>query len=521
MGQPLEAEPRAEVTPAASDDTDIDAIEAEVRRFASRVLDAGQIEARGAIGAPLLAELASLGLFGASLPSAHGGLGLPLGGIARIVAALAEHDRSVATCVGLHGGLGTRGLVTLGSEALRAAWLPSLAAGARIGAFAATEPGAGSNLAAVRTTATLVGDELVLDGEKVFVTNGGIAGLFTVLARAPGLGAAQGHVLVLIPAETPGVELGPEEHKLGLRASSTVTLRLDGVRVPRSHMLGTAGRGLDDAQAILAWGRTVLAAGCLGTTRAALRASLAHSIVRRQFGRALVEMEPVRAHLARMAATVRTLERMLAVIGRDDARGDAIAATSAAVKVLGSEGACDASDRAIQLHGGSGYIEDVGVARLYRDARVTRIFEGTNDVLVAHLGAALLTGTPGSERLLRTSSDAQIAARHELLVATIATTRKAHGVDAIRRPLLLSAIGRAAISYYAAACVAGETTSPDAIDASAVRNALRSADESFACVRTALADAAADAATLTALGAPTRAAGAARTTPAARREVPS
>lgn len=508
MAPPPDAEALQAVRREPADDSQTDAIEAEVRRFAARELDAGRIEARGAIGVPLLTELAELGLFGVSLPIAHGGLGLGLADAARIVAALAEHDRSVATCVGLHAGLGTRGLVTLGTDALRAQWLPSLAAGTCIGAFAATEPGAGSNLAAVRTTATLDGDEVVLDGEKAFVTNGAIAGLFTVLARAPGFGSAQGHVLVLVPRGTPGVEIGPEEHKLGLRASSTITLRLDGARVPRSHVLGTPGRGLEDAQGILAWGRTVLAAGCLGTARAALRASLKHTADRRQFGRALIEMEPVRAHLARMAALVRTLERMLRVIGRDDASGISIAASSAAIKVLASEGACDSADRAIQLHGGMGYMEETGVARMYRDARVTRIFEGTNDVLVAHLGAALLTATPGSERLVQPSSDAQLAQRHEQLVGTIAGTRKSLGVAAIRRPLLLSAVGRAAIAYYAAACVTAEASTPDGVDAAAVRNWLRVADDSFTAVQSSLADAAADEAALAVLGVPAQGAAA-------------
>ena len=491
----------------AHDAVPLDELEAEVQRFARRELDAGKIEARGVIGSPLLAELAALGLFGLSLPTEHGGLGLSLGGVARIVAALAEYDRSVATCVGLHAGLGTRGLVTSGTEAARAAWLPSLAAGTRIAAFAATESGAGSNLAAVQTSARLDGDDLVLDGEKVYVTNGGIAGLFTVLARAPGLGAAQGHVLVLVPRETPGVEVGAEEHKLGLHASSTVTLRLDGVRVPRAHILGEPGRGLDDAQAILAWGRTVLAAGCLGTARAALAASLRQTGERRQFGRALIEMEPVRAHLAHIAITVRTLERGLASVGRDAERGRSIAATSAALKVIASEGACDAADRAIQLHGGSGYIEATGVARLYRDARVTRIFEGANDVLVAHLGAALLTATPGSERLLRASSHADVARCNDHVLHAISTTRKVHGIAAIRRPLLLSALGRAGIAHYVAACLAGEST-PDAVDDAAIRRALRCADRALVEVQTALVDADDDATVLAALGIPTRAAAA-------------
>jgi alkylation response protein AidB-like acyl-CoA dehydrogenase len=500
--------PEAPASGAASQDagdvSPIAEIEAEVRKFASRELDAGVIEARGSIGAPLLAEAAALGLFGASLPTEFGGFGLKLGEITRVVSALAEHDRALATCVGLHSGLGTRGLVTLGNDALRAKWLPLLAEGKRVASFAATESGAGSNLAAVSTKATLDGDDVILDGEKIWVTNGGFAGVFTVLARSPGINATQGHVLVLVPRETPGVEIGAEEHKMGLYASSTITLRLDNVRLPRSHILGTPGRGLEDAQAILAFGRTVLASGCLGTTRAALRMSLAHTAERRQFGRALIEMEPVRAHLSHIAATVRTLERMLAAIGQDDATGVSIASTSAAVKVVASEGSCDAGDRAIQLHGGSGYIEDTGVPRLYRDSRVTRIFEGTNDVLILHLGTVLLAGMPGNERITQASSHPEVALRRESLLGFLAATRKAYGVGAIRKQLLLTAIGRAAIAYYSAACVAGDGIVQDAVDAVAIRNALRSVDDYLRAAGTALSDAEGDEAALVSLGVSTR-----------------
>ncbi|MBX7195680.1 MAG: acyl-CoA dehydrogenase family protein, partial [Sandaracinaceae bacterium] len=347
-----------------------------VRRFAEGLPSPLLRDHDGSLGPALLAEARSLGLYGLAIPEAYGGAGLGLGEVAVLVAELARVDRSLATSVGLHNGLGSRSLVESGSSELRARYLPELASGRRIGAFGATEPAAGSDLSAIRTLATTVGEALVISGEKAYVTNAGLAGVFTVLCKSGDPSA--GTTLVLVPRETDGLTLGAEEHKLGLRASSTRSVFFDGARVPADHRIGREGRGVMEAHRALEWGRSLMSAGCLGTARAALERTLEHAGQRKQFRRALRSFGAVRAHLAAMTVSVVAIEALLAVVADEDARGGAIEATSTALKVLASELAGDACDRAVQVHGALGYVEDAGIALLLRDARVTRIFEGAN-----------------------------------------------------------------------------------------------------------------------------------------------
>ncbi|MBI3180108.1 MAG: acyl-CoA dehydrogenase, partial [Deltaproteobacteria bacterium] len=253
--------------------------------------------------------------------------------------------------IGLHSGLGTRPLVELGDPDLARKILPEIAAGSRVAAFAATEAEAGSDLTGIRTTGTLVGAGIRLDGEKSYVTNGGFAGCFTVLARTPGLGGARAHSLVFVPRETPGVSVGPEEEKLGIRGSSTVTVTFDGALVQRSMILGEPGKGVEQAHAALAWGRTLMAAGCVGTARKALELALSHVTTRRQFNRPVGEFGASRAHVARMASRLYAAETLVRWVGQALADGQAIDELSLFAKVLGSESSFEICDRALQLHG--------------------------------------------------------------------------------------------------------------------------------------------------------------------------
>ena len=433
----------------------------QARRFVQREVDPIAFDRDAGLPGPVLEAAKRAGLFGLSIDEKYGGLGLTLGQVCKVVSVLAERDGGFATTVGLHNGLGTRGLVTYGEPALQRMWLPLMASGECVGSFAATETGAGSDLMAIRTKATPVEGGVKLDGEKNYVTNGGFAGLFTVLARSPELGGARSHCLVCVPRDTPGVQVGAEEHKLGLRSSSTVTIYFDGALVPMQNVLGTPGQGMAYAMHALTWGRTVLASGCVGAARNAMNAALTHVTTRKQFGRTIGQFGASRAHVAAMAARLWAMEAMVENTGEVEARGQSIDTLSAVTKVFCSDAAFDICDRSIQLHGALGVLTDVGVDRPLRDCRVTRIFEGANDVVLVHVGAWLLSlpkpdpfrcahrGIETREPLLADACRAwnEVDGRLE---QSLRDVRSQFGVKAVKKQLVLQRLARAHMALQAA-----------------------------------------------------------------------
>ncbi len=427
-----------------------------VGRWASEALDDAVIDAEALISREILRDAAELGLFGLAVPESHGGAGLSMAAVARVVEALAAHDRSVATTVGLHGGLGLRGLLRFGSRAQHDRWLPDLATGDTIAAFAATEAGAGSHIAGLTTTATPAPDgTLTLDGEKVFVTNGGLASVFTVLARTPGLGAARkGCSLLLLDRDMPGISIGPEEHKLGIRGSSTTTVSFAGVHVTPDRVIGEPGAGLQELDDVLSWGRTLMSAGCLGTARTAVRATVDYVNERQQFGRPIARFDQVRRRVAHMNVDLRVMESLVRLTTALSDVGDGdIGWSSSVTKVMASESTWHIVDDAIQLHGGTGFIEETGLARLLRDCRITRIFEGANDVLRVHIAAGLsssqapeLTGRVAAP--LREAAQVYDTLSHSL-TATVGRLRSRHRLRLIQRQLALAGIADAAMATWA------------------------------------------------------------------------
>ncbi len=378
--------------PGTDDAALLPAILDGVRSFCATHIDGARIDREGRLGSDVLREIADRGWFGLTVPEEFGGAGLSVDSATRVVSELAANNGSLGTCIGLHSGLAMHALLTRGASPAQKRFLPEIAAGERITAFAATEPGAGSDISSVRTTLSERAGKLWLDGSKCYVTNGGICGLVTVLARSPGLGGARaGHTLVLVDPRAPGVVRGREEDKLGLKGSSTVTIDFEGVEIPREHVLGDLSKGLEYAHEALSWGRTFMAAGCLGTTRAALADATEHVRRRQQFGRALSSFPLVSEAIAYARAEVLTIDRTLQVVcGLADAGASSALLASSALKVLASEGAWSVVDRAVQLMGASGYMEETGTPRRLRDVRVTRIFEGANDVLRMSLASASL-----------------------------------------------------------------------------------------------------------------------------------
>ncbi|MDH5490908.1 MAG: acyl-CoA dehydrogenase family protein [Myxococcales bacterium] len=431
-----------------------------IGRFLRERVDPLAIDRQARIPPEILEASAELGLFGLSIPESHGGLGLPLGAVCRIVAELATVDRSLATSVGLHAGLGSRPLVDHGPEPLRAEWLPKMASGEAIAAFCATEPEAGSDLKSVRTKLERRegSDSLRLEGEKAFVTNGGFAGVFTALARSPGIGGARAHSMVFVPKGTAGIELGPEEHKLGIRGSSTLTVNFDDVSLLEGQILGTPGQGMALAHEILALGRTVMSAGCAGTARAALERTLEHVLTRRQFRRPIGEFEASRVHVARMASRLFAMEAIVDHVGALAESKRSILHASTAAKVFASEGAFEITDTAIQLHGAMGFIQETGIALMLRDCRITRIFEGANDVLLVLMGSELLAMRPAeAERRVHSELPAALGgaadaweAADGALSAAAASVRKEYGVRAIERQSVLQGLARAHMELMAA-----------------------------------------------------------------------
>ncbi len=411
------------------------------RLFASKELDARRIDREGCLSPQLLERLAGLGLFGVTLPTEYGGLGESLHTATQVIQVLAEYDRSVATTVGLHLGLGTRALVRYGSAALKQRELPALARGETLAAFATTEPQAGSDLSKLGTRLTTrPGGGFGLTGEKAYVTNGGWAGLVTVTARSDGgERLSPGLTLAVVRSSAPGFSRGPEERKLGLKGSSTRGLHFDEVVLEANDVLTGPPSGAAQLEHTLSWGRTLLSAGCTGTARAALGRARLHTALRRQFGRSLDQQPVVRLQLARATALVEAMNALVDVTATAP-EDDALHRWSLSAKVFCSERACEIVDLAVQLHGAGGVLEDTGLPLFLRDVRVTRIFEGANDVLLTLAGTLeLQTPSPVAESGPVARALARLVRRH------VDRLRRTLGVRAFVHPQLLHELGTAVV----------------------------------------------------------------------------
>lgn len=432
----------------------------ELRRFLADRVDPLKVDADHAMPAGILEELAELGAFGVSIPERWGGSELGLSGACAVVETLAHRDRAVATTVGLHLGLGTRGLVAFANDAQRERWLPDLASGARIGAFATTEPGSGSDLSRLATRARLDADtgRVRIDGQKIYVTNGNLAQTYTISVSTEGIGdAAHGQNIVVLERGD-GLKIGAEEDKLGLRGSSTTSLFLDDVQVDIDRVVGEHGRGHTVISQVLAFGRTAMAAGCNGTAWAALDSASAHVVDRRQFGKPLAAQPVIRLQLADMAAGLFAMRAMVEATGLVEDDAHALERRSLCAKVFCSETDWQICDMNVQLHGGSGYIEETGAPLLLRDARITRIFEGANDVLASRMGALEMV-KPGVYPETGTRADAVTLLAQELR----STWQQKDGLKVLRDPVRLHQLGRIAIYAevaMATAAWAGPTPSP-------------------------------------------------------------
>ncbi len=358
----------------------------QIQRFADERLDGEAFDRAGAIPDEVVAEMCELGLMGLTIPEEYGGLGLGYTVYARILAVLSPACASTSTLMGAHQGIGLKAILLRGTEEQKQTWLPRLASGEILAAFALTEPGAGSDAKSIQSTADPVdGGGWVLNGEKLWITNGGRAGMFTVFANTPVPGDPDGKRRMscfLVTRESEGLTIGAEEDKMGLKASSTTPLHFKDVFVPDDCVVGEIGQGFSLALEILNTGRQTLGAGCAGGCRALTNLSTAYAAERKQFGRPIGEFEMIEDLLADMAADTYALEAIVFLTTSiADAQDTHPVLEAAACKIHGTETLWRVANDALQIAGGTGFMREYPYERFVRDARINMIFEGTNQIL--------------------------------------------------------------------------------------------------------------------------------------------
>ncbi|MDR1213779.1 MAG: acyl-CoA dehydrogenase family protein [Propionibacteriaceae bacterium] len=354
-----------------------------VRQFADTAVAPLAAEIDRDHRAPLenLPAMAELGLFGMIVPEDLGGSGA--GSLSYIIAVeeLARRCATHAVIVEAHSSLCCWPILTYGSPQQRQAYLPDLAAGAKIGAFALTEPAAGTDAASLTTSAKREGDQWVLNGQKVFITNGGFADVFVVLARTdPEAPSAKGISAFIVEGQSAGLTVGDPERKLGIRGSSTTPLIFSDLRLPSDALLGQEGQGFGIAMSTLDGGRTGIAAQALGIAQGAYEAAVAYAQERVQFGKPIARLQAIQWMIADMATDLEA-GRLLCYQAADrEERGLDFAVQASMAKLFCAQMAVRVASTAIQVLGGIGYTESYPVERAYRDAKITEIYEGTNEV---------------------------------------------------------------------------------------------------------------------------------------------
>jgi alkylation response protein AidB-like acyl-CoA dehydrogenase len=340
--------------------------------------------------AELIPELAELGFLGINIPERYGGSELDTLAYALIVEEISRADGSLGLTIASHNGLGSGHITRFGTEAQRECYLPKLASGEWLGAWALTEPGSGSDSAGLHTRAQRDGDHWVLDGQKMFITQGSVGGVCVVLASTDLGRRHHGITAFAIERGTPGFEAHKLRGKLGCRASDTAELVLRGVRVSDAQRIGKEGSGFLDAMSILDKGRISIAAMALGLGEAALAAAIAYAKDRRQFGRPIADFQAIQWMLADSRTELDAARLLIQRAAELADEGKPYTQEAAIAKLFASEAAGKVCDRALQIHGGYGYVNEFPVERYMRDVRVTRIGEGTSEVQRLVIARSLL-----------------------------------------------------------------------------------------------------------------------------------
>jgi acyl-CoA dehydrogenase len=354
----------------------------EVRRFIRKEVDPRSrwIEEHDTIPEELLRMARELGLFGLTIPEQYGGIGLDLAGKCAIEEEMGRTNYGFATVIGNHTGIATTGIVALGSEAQKRKYLSRMATGEWVGCFSLTEPQAGSNPADIRTAAVRKGDRYVLDGEKAFVTNGGIAQVFTVMAVTDKARGIKGISAFIIERGFKGFSVGRNELKMGMHGCTTAPLAFNDCEVPADNLLGPEGMGYVQAMKTLTMGRVTIAARSCGMMDKLIERSVDYMKTRTQGGKKIAEHQGLQWMLADMGVA-RDASRLLTERAIETIRrGERGTLEASAAKLFATESLAKVVDCAVQIHGGMGYMREAGIETVYRDARITRIYEGSSEI---------------------------------------------------------------------------------------------------------------------------------------------
>ena len=354
-----------------------------LRKFVQRELEpiSEQVEEDDHIPDEVVAKMADLGLFGLAIPEAYGGQDLSV--LAQCVAneELSRTNACFRTRIGTNNGIGSQGILIAGTEEQRRRYLPELASGRMIGAFALSEPNAGSDASRIETTAVRQGDRWILNGTKQFITNGDIAGIYTLMASTDRSKGAKGVSAFLVERGAKGFSVGKTERKMGMRGSHSCELILEDCELPASALLGGVGDGFKIAMQVLDKGRLVMAACALGAMERLIELSTEYAKSRVTFGEPIANRQAVQWMLVDMAISAYATRHAIEHAAWKIDRGERATKEVAMTKVFATEAANKAADAALQIHGGMGYMKGTAVERFYRDLRLTRIYEGTSEIL--------------------------------------------------------------------------------------------------------------------------------------------
>ncbi len=355
------------------------------RDYAQRELVAlaGERDRESRFDRVMITQMAEMGFLGMLIPEQYDGLGLDAQSYLLALEEIAVGDATAAVTLSVHNSLPTQMILNFGNDAQRAEFLPPMARGELLGAFALSEPEAGSDAASLSTQAVRDGDNWVLNGTKAWVSHGNEAGVILCMARTDSSGARKGtkgiSTFILTP-DLPGFKLTKKENKMGLRASPTLQIVLDNCVVPANRLLGEEGKGLTYALGSLDHGRLGIAAQAIGIARAALEASVKYIGERKQFGKNIGEFQAIQFKIADMATRITAARTLLHSAAAAKERGEKITRYSSMAKLFATETAMWVTTQAVQIHGGYGYVTDYPVERHMRDAKVTEIYEGTSEI---------------------------------------------------------------------------------------------------------------------------------------------